>query len=675
MNSSARSSAKRPLLPLFPNALPWTPSEENGIRRGKLASLWKWFHLGGIAGALLAPFLCVAQTTVWNLDFNTPSSRAPIVFGAPTPLPTFGGLNDRPLRFHMAGNPPSFFYDQIELALPRTSDPITQVDFDFASGTLVGSRAKFTVLFDTPTVRNVLFRNDGSIALYGPTLDYFGEGTTGSFMDGSTFHVRIVVDAIEKTWSVYTAGKLIATTPFQADDYISSVRFSYGLVTAGTSSDDSAVAIDNLVVRTDRKTPAIHWRSPAPLVYGIPLSALQLSATADIPGVFTYAPTAGIVLNAGVHPLSVTFVPSDTLRYTTATSHVDLAVSPFISIQPQAQTTEVGKAIVLTTAALGSATLGFHWKHNGDTVAGATSSALTIDNVQPRDAGVYYAVATSGGVSAVSKAAVVGVQTRSKVIGSGIELLPADIQHPNGNVFDQVLITGAAEAVTADHALGQITRTSYVDLNDDIVQVELSGPGTLSIVLAEHSGPALAKKYDQSVMYMKGHAGIVITGATEQTNLTIFSVGTATAVNASLFKSGMTYDGMADMAFVAISSIDGKFGGVRTGNVRFYSVSGLTGLYAPGVQFTGPVYIGDITAFDTATPVLVVGSALDETRITGGDLGQENLRAVEVSGITRLTFAAGTDSHGNPMPAKRNAAILVQNGHDVTNSIVADPTD
>jgi hypothetical protein len=56
-------------------------------------------------------------------------------------------------------------------------------------------------------------------------------------------------------------------------------------------------------------------------------------------------------------------------------------------------------------------------------------------------------------------------------------------------------------------------------------------------------------------------------------------------------------------------------------------------------------------------------------------LGQENLRAVEVSGITRLTFAAGTDSHGNPMPAKRNAAILVQNGHDVTNSIVANPTD
>ena len=45
-----------------------------------------------------------------------------------------------------------------------------------------------------------------------------------------------------------------------------------------------------------------------------------------------------------------------------------------------------------------------------------------------------------------------------------------NIQHPNGNIFDQVLLTG--ESIQLQAKPGQITRVSFMDENEDIVQVE-----------------------------------------------------------------------------------------------------------------------------------------------------------------------------------------------------------
>jgi hypothetical protein len=169
---------------------------------------------------------------------------------------------------------------------------------------------------------------------------------------------------------------------------------------------------------------------------------------------------------------------------------------------------------------------------------------------------------------------------------------------------------------------------------------------------------------------MKGHAGIVITGADESSNLSVFSVGRANAANPGLFRSGVTYDGFADLAFIAISATNGKFGGVRAANASFFATKGFTGIYAPNVQFTGPVFLNDIRAADEATPVLIIGTGND-VRITGGDLFQDNGRSVLVSGITRLQFSAGSNSHGTVFPAQANRARLEQNEADVTAQLVA----
>lgn len=375
-------------------------------------------------------------------------------------------------------------------------------------------------------------------------------------------------------------------------------------------------------------------------------------------------------------------------------SNVAVLTVNAVTAQPASQTAAAGQAVTLTTTTAAGATLGLQWAKNGAIVAGATSAALTLSNLQPSDAGIYALNVSDSGLTVASDPAIVGVSTTSKVIGTGTELLPVNIPHPNGNIFDQVLLTGAAETITADST--QITRTSYVDMNGDIVQVEFTGAGTLSLVLDTPTGPAAPVNYNQpGVSYMKGNAGIVITGANETTNVTIFTVGRATAFDptgafnilqpvsatnnptnngSSLFvgHADTVYDGVADFAFIAISTTNGKFGGLRASNASCFATTGLTGIYAPGVQFLGPVFIGDINASDAATPVFMIGSSPD-TRITGGDLFQTNGQPVRVSGLTQLKFTDGGTSNNTLLPAQTNKALLQQAGVDMTAQIVVSP--
>jgi hypothetical protein len=68
--------------------------------------------------------------------------------------------------------------------------------------------------------------------------------------------------------------------------------------------------------------PLVKWIPPAAITYGTALSAAKLNATATcnntaVAGAFVYAPAAGTVLSAGLHTLSVTFTPSDTVDLST----------------------------------------------------------------------------------------------------------------------------------------------------------------------------------------------------------------------------------------------------------------------------------------------------------------------------------------------------------------------
>jgi hypothetical protein len=349
---------------------------------------------------------------------------------------------------------------------------------------------------------------------------------------------------------------------------------------------------------------------------------------------------------------------------------VSATVAPTVAVTPASTTVAAGGTASFAVSTSTAGTVTYQWTKNGTTISNATSASYSLANVQPANAGLYRAVIANTVGSTTSDPFILGVSTTSKVIGTGSEIGP-NITHQNGHIYDQVLLTGSAATATAD--ADQVLRISFIDLSDDIVQVEFSGAGTLSIVLDSATGPAAPTKYNQSgVSYMRGLAGITVVGADESSNLTIFSVGRITAVNQALFSSDVTYDGVADIGFVAISSTNGKFGGLRASNASFSHTRGVTGVYAPGVVFSGPVYLGDINGFDAATAMLVVGLATD-VRITGGDLLQSNSGAVQIKGFTQLLFRDGTTSHGTLLPGQINKGRLLQDGIDVTTQVVVNP--
>jgi len=93
----------------------------------------------------------------------------------------------------------------------------------------------------------------------------------------------------------------------------------------GNFNASSTLAPTTLTV--SQATPVITW-SPAPLPLGSMLSASQLDATANVPGMFAYTPSAGTVVSTTGQMVSVLFTPADTSDYTTATKSVSLTVTP-----------------------------------------------------------------------------------------------------------------------------------------------------------------------------------------------------------------------------------------------------------------------------------------------------------------------------------------------------------
>ena len=255
----------------------------------------------------------------------------------------------------------------------------------------------------------------------------------------------------------------------------------------------------------------------------------------------------------------------------------------------------------------------------------------------------------------------------------------SNIEHPNGNVIDQVLLTGPSVELIADPE--QISRVSFIDEDDDIVQVEFFGAGKLTIIIdpSSYELPNRPKKYNQDINYVKGSARIKVEEADASTFLSIFTVGRANAINQALFPGGETYDAIADIALLEITN-SSEFGGILCANTHFSASSGDVGLKAPGVSVSVRVLIGDINARGDAVPHLLFGddsftvdAPIPGLRITGGDLLQGNGASIVIAqgestnpGFEMLTSQNNVKSDGELQPTQSIIATFAnEDGDDV----------
>jgi len=94
-----------------------------------------------------------------------------------------------------------------------------------------------------------------------------------------------------------------------------------------TATDSTANGSHAYILSVSKRAVTITWSDPAAIPYGTALSATQLNATATVPGTFAYTPASGTVLGAGTQTLKVTFTPTDSVNYSTATKAVSLVVA------------------------------------------------------------------------------------------------------------------------------------------------------------------------------------------------------------------------------------------------------------------------------------------------------------------------------------------------------------
>ena len=355
--------------------------------------------------------------------------------------------------------------------------------------------------------------------------------------------------------------------------------------------------------------------------------------------------------------------------------------APSITTQPASQEVQSGASASLSVTASGD-DLTYQWYtgNSGDTsnpVAGATGSILDTGALTASTN--FWVQVTNAGGSADSDTAVITVAAPSVPLvldGSG-DIAGENIQHPNGNVFDQVLLTG--ESVRLQAKPNQITRVSFMDETEDIVQVEFSGAGTFTVTLdpATFLPPAIPPRYNQAVEYVMGKPSVVIDGADSSTFFSIFTVGRINAVNQALFPEGQVYDAQADVTLVEVINSTGM-GGMQLSNTVFSGSTGKVGVDARGVPIGVRLTVGDIDADGDAVPHLLFGSgsftvAANNTglRITGGDLAQTNGASIVVaeSGSTTTGFEEAFISQNNfksdntPQPTQSvNATFVNEDG-------------
>jgi hypothetical protein len=113
---------------------------------------------------------------------------------------------------------------------------------------------------------------------------------------------------------------------------------SHSIVIEFQGTDTYASSSVTIPVTVNQAAPVVTWSAPAGVVYGTPLSATQLNATASyngtaVAGTFIYNPAAGAVLNVGTNQtLSATFVPTDATDYTSPVATTSITVTQATTI-------------------------------------------------------------------------------------------------------------------------------------------------------------------------------------------------------------------------------------------------------------------------------------------------------------------------------------------------------
>ena len=295
-----------------------------------------------------------------------------------------------------------------------------------------------------------------------------------------------------------------------------------------TYAGSQSAAVSQVVIDVAAPPLVITWSNPADIIYGTPLSALQLDAAANVPGTFRYTLALGTTLPAGIgESLSVTFTPNDTSIYTPATATVTINVTPApLTILPasgQSKVYGVGIPVLAYTPN------GFV---NGDSASILTGNLATIATAGSAVGGYAFTLGTlnAGANYALALAASPPIFAVTPAI---LTVTAANKSKTYGDPNPPLTGTITGE-VTGDNIMESYSTAAgqFSDVAPYPITVSLADPdGKLSnYTVINNSGTLIVNKANQVITW-SNPAGIIYGTALSSTqlNATVLGVGGGSA--------------------------------------------------------------------------------------------------------------------------------------------------
>jgi hypothetical protein len=176
----------------------------------------------------------------------------------------------------------------------------------------------------TPTISDITGQTIDEDSSTGPVSFVVGDRETAASsltVSGASSNQALVPDS-NIIFGGSGSNRTVTVTPLP--DQSGTAEISVTVSDGALSANDTFV----LTVHPMPDDPELTWLNPDPITYGVPLSSTQLNAVANVPGLFTYTPPGGTILNAGAgQTLAVTFVPDDAVNYNSVGANVTISVT------------------------------------------------------------------------------------------------------------------------------------------------------------------------------------------------------------------------------------------------------------------------------------------------------------------------------------------------------------
>jgi hypothetical protein len=307
---------------------------------------------------------------------------------------------------------------------------------------------------------------------------------------------------------------------------------------------------------------------------GTPLSGTQLSATASVPGTFTYSPAAGTILDVGTLTLSASFLPADAANYTTAGATVRvnvLNVPPTVAIN--GPTSGAIYAVGTSVAFAGSfSDPGPNDSHLASWTFSSGSNSIVLPGT----------VSERGGSGTVSAS--------YSFTAAGVYFVSLTVTDKDGGVGSATTVGGSsAFVVVYDPSAGYVTGGGWIDSPAGAYAADpsLAGRATFGFVSQYKTGatvPTGNTEFQFQLANLNFHSEsyqwLVVSGARAQ------------------YKGSGMINGTGDFGFL-LTAIDGDLpgsGGVDKFRIKIWD------------KATGNVvYDNQMTAPDSADPATLLG--------------------------------------------------------------------